>query len=143
MRTYFQTYKYSMIVLLVLVLLIHSQKSMALQEESQWWSLPKDYCIRVSLSKPCESHQVTHHSKLKSMKDQSKQSEFLSSEKYKQTTSVEFGLNPRDLENFHPSIYQITLKGQSLSLDSRQKDSIIPLQLLMEQSFLITFRHQY
>ena len=143
MKTYFPTYKFSMIMLLVLVLLIHSQKLMALPEESQWWSVPKDYCIRVSVSKPCVWHQETHHSKSKSTKGQSKPLEYQSSVKSKQMTSVDFGLNPQDLDNFHPSIYQMTSTEQSLLSDSQQKDLITPLRLLMEQSFLITFKHQF
>ena len=143
MKTYFRIYKSSMIMLMVLGLLIHSQKLMALPEESQWWSVPKDYCIRVSVSKPCVWHQEIHHFKSKSTMDQSRQSEYQSSEESIQTPSVAFGLNQIPLVNIHQANSQSPLVEQSSLLDSLEEGSITPLQLLLDQSFHIMFKQQF
>ena len=144
MVTLNQTLKYLTTPLLVLVLLIPCQKSMASPEEYPWLFKQTDNCIHPSVLKHCELPQETQVSKLKLPMEQSKLFESLNLENSQRTNSVEFGLiGVRDPTNSQLVTYRRTSTGQLSLLELPLKASIIQSLVPLEQSIHIIYRLQF
>ena len=138
------TSNFLMTLLLALVLLILSPKSMASPEEYQWSSMQVGNCSLALVWKRCVSFQETQVSKLKLPMEESKLFASLNSEKSLQTKSVEFGLTqPDNLLPTQQVTYQKILVGES-SLSGLQLKVLQTLSPLpMDPAIHIMFKQQF
>ena len=138
------TSNFLMTLLLALVLLILSPKSMASPEEYQWSSMQVGNCSLALVWKRCVSFQETQVSKSKSPMEESKLSASLNSEKLLQTRSVEFGLTPtNNLLYTQQATYQKTLVVESLlsGLQLKVLQTLSPLPV--DPAIHIIFKQQF